>query len=572
MVDATLPPDGVKAADSATLRPGAVIAAAALLVLAAFPLSIARILDLAAGFSADVLSVGALVFGGVWAWLSLGTTEADASRPGRRERAIACVGLALVALVQWLAPRGQSGGAGPWHLDLLMLPVFAASLAVLAGGWKRLKVLGGPVAMLALLWPPAATLVAMPFSRPMLSLSRWAGAGLARASGAGVEAVPGARGLLACTGGAGTHLIAVAPACSGAGGVLAVLVAAAPVVALARGSWRRKALWVVSGSVAVGVFAPVRVAILCHLAAERGVESAFGAFHCLSGTALFILVWVAMLALTRPFGLVPPPMARIPSARWRPAGREGWAVLGIALALAIVSGAGNITLHARASVEPPPRTPMRGADDAGPEAGIVVLDEPALPPRDIKAAPATAEPEVMTADGDEESPEAEPGPQPFDPKRPGTWMGDVPGFERWPYRSMPWTRSMYGKRSRMERFVYASRAEVFHWVDALVLPDPALLDKHTVHGCFTWHGWKVESFNHIEIAPGVRGMSLVHVDADGRRWASVTWAEPIARGWWLRLHVQRRVRDGTDPMVVLAKVSWFAPLLRLARPEEEGPF
>ena len=46
----------------------------------------------------------------------------------------------------------------------------------------------------------------------------------------------------------------------------------------------------------------------------------------------------------------------------------------------------------------------------------------------------------------------------------------------------------------------------------------------------------------------------------------------MARGWWLRLHVQRRVRDGTDPMVVLGKVSWFAPLLRVARAEEEGPF
>ena len=33
------------------------------------------------------------------------------------------------------------------------------------------------------------------------------------------------------------------------------------------------------------------------------------------------------------------------------------------------------------------------------------------------------------------------------------------------------------------------------------------------------------------------------------------------------------VRDGTDPGVVLGKISWFAPLLRLSRDEEEeGPF
>jgi len=568
-VDTTLPPDGVESSESATLRPGAVIAAAAALVFAAFPLSIARILDLAVGYSADALSVGALVFAGVWAWLSLRTAGPDASRPGRRELVASYGGLALVALVQWLAPLGSTG-TGPWRLDLLMIPVFAASLAVLAGGWKRLKTLAAPVAMLALLWPPAAALVAMPFSRPMLAVSRWAGAGLARATGVGVEAVPGARGLLACAGAAGTHLIAVAPACSGAGGVLAVLVAAAPVVALARGSRRRKALWVVAGGAAVGVFAPVRVAILCYLAAERGVESAFGAFHYLSGTAFFALAWVAMLALTKPFGLAPPPAAGVTGARWRPAGREGWAVLGIAFALALVAGAGNIRLHARARAEAAPRPPISAADDASSEAGTVFLDEPALPPRNIETAPAAAEPEVATDDVSEETPGPEPGP--FDPKKPGTWISDVPGFERWRYRSMPWTRSMYGKRSRMERLAYASREGVIHWIDALVLTNPALLDKHTVHGCFMWHGWTVESYDHIEIAPGVRGESLVHVDADGRRWASVTWAEQIARGWWLRLHVQRRVRDGTEPMVVLGKVSWFAPLLRLARPEEEGPF
>ena len=583
-MDTTLPPDGVKPAETATLRPGAVIApgaaiaAAAALVLVAFPSSIARILDLAVGYSADALSVGVLVFAGVWAWLSLRAAGGTISRPGRRELAASYGGLALAALIQWLAPRGPSGGTGPWHLDLHMVPVFAASLAVLAGGWRRLKGLAGPVAMLALLWPPAAALVAMPFSRPMLAVSRWAGAGLARASGVGVEAVPGARGLLACTGAAGTHLIAVAPACSGAGGVLAVLVAAAPVVALARGSWRRKALWVIAGSAAVGVFAPVRVAVLCRLAAERGVESAFGAFHHLSGTAFFILAWVAMLALTRPFGLAPPPLARIPGARWRPSGREGWATLAAALALAAVAGAGNVRLHARSRAQPAPRTPMRGADDAGTESGIVVLDEPALPParggRDLKAAQAPTVPEVVAdhANVDEEDPGPEAGPQPFDPKRPGTWMRDIPGFERWPYRSMPWTRSMYGKRSRMERLACASRVGGFYWIDALALTDPALLDKHTVHGCFTWHGWTVESFNRIEIAPGVRGESFVHVDADGRRWASVTWAEPIAPGWWLRLHVQRRVRDGAEPRSVLEKVSVFAPLLRLARDEEEGPF
>ncbi|MHC4253743.1 MAG: archaeosortase/exosortase family protein, partial [Planctomycetota bacterium] len=299
-------PDG-----PAPLRPSAAVAAAAALTFVAFPSSMAGILRLAAGASPRALSGGVLVFAGVWAWLALRTSRAPRQLPGRREIALAFGLLAVAALVQWIAPRGPMGhivgGPGRARLDLLAIPVFAGALALLAGGRAWLRRVAGPVALLILIWPPAAALVAAPFSRPMLAASRWAGVGLARAFGVGVEAVPGVAGLLVCRGAAGTQSIAVAPACSGASGVLAVLVAAAPVVALAGGSARRKAIWVALGSAIVAAFAPVRVAILCHLAAERGAESAFDAFHVLGGTAFFALAWVAMLALTRPLGLVPPP-------------------------------------------------------------------------------------------------------------------------------------------------------------------------------------------------------------------------------------------------------------------------
>jgi exosortase/archaeosortase family protein len=549
------------------LRPGAAVAAAALLTFVAFPSTIIGILRLAAGATPGALSSGVLVFAGVWAWLALRTRPEPTARPERPEVAIAFCVLAAAALVQWIAPRGPAGGPGRGRLDLLMLPVFAGGLATLSGGRARLRRVAGPVAMLLLAWPPAAAVVSAPFSRPMLAASRWAGVALARAFGVGVEAVPGVAGLIVCTGAAGTQSITVAPACSGASGVLAVLIAAAPVVALARGSARRKALWVVSGSAVVAVFAPVRVAVLCHLAAERGAESAFEAFHVLGGTAFFALAWLAMLALTKPLGLVPPPLTELPDSRIGPAAREGWTLLGGAFVLAIVSGAGNVRHHARPQADGLPTSSVGSC--------IVVHDEPAAPFSAAGTSPAieldtSLDSELKRPGPAPPAPEA--GPEPFNPRKLRTWISPVPGFERCRYRSMPWTRSMYGKRSWMERIIYSSREGELYWIDALIATKRAPLDEHTVHGCYIWHGWTVEFLDRREIAPGVPGERFMHVDSGGTRWASVTWTESVARGWWLRLNVQRRIREGEVPGDVLERMSEFAPRLRRLAPREEDPF
>jgi exosortase/archaeosortase family protein len=566
MVDSTLPTDSVSAAPSPSsrpLRPGAAVAAAVGLTFLAFPSSIAEILRLAAGTTPRALSAGVLVFAAVWAWLALRTSAIPRRYPHRYEIAIAFGLLALVALEQWLAPRGPFGGPGRARLDLLAIPFFALALALMAGGGAWLRRLAGPVALLLLAWPPVAALIATPFARPMLAASRWAGVGLARALGVGVETVPGVAGLLVCRGAAGAQSIVVASPCSGASGVLAVLVAAAPVVALARGTARRKAIWVASGGAIVAAFAPVRIAILCHLAAERGAQSAFDAFHILGGTAFFALAWIAMLALAGPMGLVPPPLAKSPESRWRPADRAGWMILGGALVLAVVAGVGNLQLHAR--------TPLPAAPSD------VAREEPAAPFVNPDLAldadfPETISPSLIK---EELAPAPPPGPEPFNPKKLRTWTMPVPGFERFRYRSMPWTRSMYGKRSWMERIVYSPRAGGLYWIDALTVTNPASLGKHTIHGCYVWHGWSVEYLDRREIAPGVQAERFIHLDSDGRRWASVTWWEQVSPKYWLRLNVQRRVRDVEASEAILEETFDFAPKLRRqadAPPKEEGPF
>ncbi len=554
-------------APTVPLRPAAAIAAAALLTFIAFPSTVIGILRLAAGATPGALSSGVLVFAGIWAWLALRTRTEPPTRPQRREIAIAFGALAVVALVQWIAARGPVGGPGRERLDLLMLPVFTAALAVLSGGRARLRRVAGPVAMLLLTWPPVAAFFSAPLSRPMLAASRWAGVALARAFGVGVEAVPGVAGLLVCTGRAGTQSITVAPACSGASGVLAVLIAAAPVVALARGSVRRKVIWIASGSTIVAAFAPVRVAVLCHLAAERGAESAFDAFHVLGGTAFFALAWLAMLALTKPLGLAPPPLAELSDSRLRPAGHEGWMLLGGALAFALVSGIGNVRHHARPRPDAPPLSRV--------PSGIVVHDEPVAPFSAAGTSPAieldiSLASELKRPGPAPPAPEA--GPEPFNPRKLRTWIAPVQGYERCRYRSMPWTRSMYGKRSWMERIIYSSPNGDIYWIDALIVTRRAPLDEHTVHGCCIWHGWTVEFLDRREIVPGVPGERFMHVDSEGHRWASVTWTEEVARGWWLRLNVQRRIREAEEPEDVLKRTSEFAPRLRRLAPREENPF
>jgi exosortase/archaeosortase family protein len=355
--------------------------------------------------------------------------------------------------------------------------------------------------------------VASPLTEPLAGFARSGGAALARFFGVDVRAGTEA-GQLICTGAAGAQSVRVCGPCSGVNGLLAVLVLGVPVALEAEGPARRKAVWIAAGAAAVLLFAPVRVAILCGVAAGRGTGAAFSMFHLIGGTAFFVIAWAAMLGSALALSIRRPVLAARTDDRLLPHGAEGKAFLAALVAFSIFAGAGNARMFARLS-----------------------LPEPETPPVNVDV-------------GDPES-----------------WAVPIDCYERWRHRSLTWVKPTFGPDSRMERFVYAPEEGGRFWVDVLVVTDFSKLREHTMLGCYNWHEYQVADSETFDLSARLPARRFVVVDGLGRRWMIASWIEPAAFAdgpGWRRTVVVRRSPSADEDAATGAAVIEFARSFRRA--------
>lgn len=486
------------------LRPARRLALAGLLLLAALPAASLALWHLARLPGPEALAAGVPLLALVWAWLLLPSRPAPAAVGPDPAWSWCGPLLCLLALAGRLLL--------PSDLALLLLPLLAAGLALAAGGPLLLRRLLAPVLLLFLAWPEAHLVLARLTTPPLLAWSAWCGPWLAQLGGATVVVVPGADQLLLCRGGAGAVVIGLDASCSGAGGVMAVLLLALPVLALRRPPWSAALPWLALGLALAALGNALRVGALCWLAAEHGLGPLFASVHAVAGSLLTLLVWGGLLAALPllPAGGAPP----VPAAPPQPRGALA-ACLPL-LALVALADWWHRPI-------PPPPAPIRAA---------VRAEEP--PPALVSAtAPLPSRPQPPSPSG-----------PPLRERPALELLPEIPGWRRWHHATFPWAAALFGPQARVERLVYSGPSGRFVWCDLVLADDAASLARHPVANCFDWHGYQVERASTWSLGPRLTAGEWVVQDPAQRRWAVLSWIQALEEGGVRRCSCWRRIDAG----------------------------
>lgn len=497
------------------------------LLAAALPATTASLPALSAAGTPRALAAGVPVAAAVWAWLRL-REAAPCSAEGR------VLGPLLALLAAIVLAWSLTIEAAAEHRLLLLAPL-AAALVLAHGGLALLRRLAGPVALLLLAWPWPHELLARLSAPLLVDWAGTAGATLAGWAGAEISATPGGMWRLVTP--QGPLLAGLDLSCSGAGGVMAVLILAAPVLSERRVPPGRATAWLGLGLLLAAAGNVLRIALLFWLAATRGCDSVFAAIHAHAGSALVLLTWLGMLAALPWLG-PPRPPSPVPAGP-----RRG---LWLATCLPGLLLCALFDLHPRPA---PPLPPSAVVAEAVPEP-LVEAGPPAPAPTAPVPAPAPAPAPPVPA-----------APPPPAALRPLDLLPAVPGWQRWAHGAFPWATGMYGAEARAERLVYQhGREGRLVWIDVLLCPQLADIERHTVAGCFTSHAYRVELSDNEAIA-GTAVQSWVVEDGKRRRWAVASWTQaavPLGAATPARRTIIWRRIDAGDGEAELAELRTLA--------------
>jgi exosortase/archaeosortase family protein len=456
----------------------------------------------------------------VWAWLLL------IDRPPPRSPRGRWIGAPLALVAVGLLALCVDSGVDAGDRLLLVVPL-AAAIVLALGGWALLRRLTGPLALLLLAWPPLHDAVSRISTGPLLAISGGPGAALARSAGADVTAVPGATGLYTCQGPDGPLLAGLDASCSGASGLMALVILAIPVVALRYLAPARVLPWLGIGLALVVGGNIARVALLFWLAATRGCGPLFTQVHLVAGTALVLMVWAGML-------VVLPWLGRRDPARSSHAPQASDPPRGKAPLLACVPSLLGCFLLERVEIDSAVPSPDPGTAVSIPAIHARAATEESPPPLQ-PAADIQAPTQVL--------------PTPSRPLQALDLLPAIPGWQRWAQASFPWAASLFGDGARVERIAYRRGEGRLIWIDVLICPRLEDITRHTVAGCFASHAYRVER-HWVESPIGQETGGWVVGDDVGLRWAVLDWTQaavalPDDLTHARRCVLWRRVDDGT---------------------------
>ena len=223
-------------------------------------------------------------------------------RPGRLDVLLGGAGIALVAAVLVVGPVWVGNYFWATRLDLLAVPLLAASFVALLVGTRAVLAFLFPLAYLALAWPlPLLALLDIGL-RPITALTS---AGVRAALVVVPLATPvSSEGDLTLRV-AGPHAfeVTVASACSGVQGVVGILLIGTAAMYVVRGRARRRLLWLAAGVAAALVVNLLRILAIVAVGSVWGESAAIDVLHPVAGFLLLDAVALAMLLLLPRFGL-----------------------------------------------------------------------------------------------------------------------------------------------------------------------------------------------------------------------------------------------------------------------------
>lgn len=229
-----------------------------------------------------------------FAWAGWTLSNASLARPQARRRLDAPIALALgaclvLAGMQWLVPHGVGVGDA-----LVLWPLWSAGVAVAFWGRGALRVLWAPLAYLVLAWPPPYLAVIAAIDPTLI---RWGYMVLVHVARTTtwmhpLSALPVRFGIQTPSGPLDVNVTA---ACSGSDSILALIVLFPVLLALFRGSIRRKVLLVLVGVIGAFVANLVRILTIVWVAHAVSVPLAFNVVHPILGPFLFAALVLAVL-------------------------------------------------------------------------------------------------------------------------------------------------------------------------------------------------------------------------------------------------------------------------------------
>src|SRR5438445_3109590 len=190
-----------------------------------------------------------------------------------------------------------------WRIDLLSFPLFAAGTVALVFGVRALWRMRAAIAFLLLAWPLPYTTV----------LDRWL-AGFTNVTIAALrflvgripvaQPVMGEDGsLFAVTHAGRQFVVSVASACSGANGMVGVILVGVAFIAVVEGRRLPKAIWLLGGTAVLWLLNLGRVLLIFAVGQRWGEHAAIDSFHPYIGLVVFNLGVALMILVMPAFGL-----------------------------------------------------------------------------------------------------------------------------------------------------------------------------------------------------------------------------------------------------------------------------
>ena len=423
-------------------------------------------------------------------------------RPGRLDLLLGGAGVALVASVLVVGPVWVGNYFWATRLDLLAVPLLAASFVALLVGVRAVLAFLFPLAYLALAWPLPLLALLDTALRPITAVTS---AGVRAALVVLPVATPVASDGDLTLRVAGPHAfeVAVASACSGVQGVVGIMLIGIAAMYVVRGSARRRLLWLATGVVAALVVNVLRILAIVAVGSVWGESAAIDVLHPVAGFLLLDAVALAMLLLLPRFGLTLRSAAPVVGDVPLTVPEHG--------AAPIVPG--RFRRRAAAVIVV---AALLGVADFGLRDAAGAFDNSGLP---------AAQPlSVMRSEP------------------PGTTLTALGPYD--------WSRAYFGEHSSWRRFVLrpvTPRTGYTVWLDSIVTDDIGALHAHPLATCYRFHGFSTPVRQTVQLTHGVVAQRFVYVRRDGAEWHSLSWEWPV------------READGK---VVQERVVLFASSLR----------
>ena len=400
-------------------------------------------------------------------------------------------GFLIVAALAFLTigPAHWSKYFWAMRLDLLTLPLFAAGGVVLLFGTRALVPLLFPLAFLFLAWP-----------LPYLALFEHILDAFTQATAAAVEhlsdlggiaaTVPGSEGsryLVAH--GSSQFLVSVASACSGVNSLVGFAVVGLAALWFIRGSVLRRVAWLVAGGLLVWALNVARILAVLLVARLLGQHAAFDILHPIAGIIALNLAFLIALRLLRRFRLRvrrhddDDEIIDTPLARTAPAAEQATPLRLAPRLVLLVAAAAALTL-----ADSQLQDVASGFDGSGRPAVAAFADRPLV----------------------------------------------GRGWRIKPVHEIGWATPYYGPHSSWVRYRlrpkprFARRGSFTVWADAILSPDLGALNAYTLAHCYSFHGFHVETSEHVDLGDGVIGELFVYRTSSAR-WHALAWEWPVLR-------------------------------------------